>query len=288
MVPKNEKQELDKYDIFLSEQLSKLFPEVEDGGGGGYLGQEDNQEINELPIPELTEILSKIDKVEEPKQPEFFEEGQNKKFEDKVKLIGISTDSMEFLELLQSIFCQEILIENKLKIHIERGNIFFNNLDTNESIYGFFQQQENQPKAKIKYRHFTFTISYKDCFGWLFHGFKGNEDKKYDVLTNKNSKYLFYLFNDYLERIFEPIKPVRHNIITDDDLALEVIQNENWQYFIETILAACKTNNGGINFKNINLIKNSIENITICKPTYLDFHNQISQYLENYKKITSR
>ena len=171
MVPKNEKQDLDKYDIFLSEQLSKLFPEVEDGGGGGYLGQEDNQKINELPIPELTEILSKIDKVEVPKQPEFFEEGQNKKFEDKVKLIGISTDSMEFLEFLQSSFCQELLIENKLKIHIERGNIFFNNLDTNESIYGFFQQQENQPKAKIKHCHFTFTDSYKDCFEWLFRGF---------------------------------------------------------------------------------------------------------------------
>ena len=74
-------------------------------------------------------------------------------------------------------------------------------------------------------------------------------------------------------------------------MALEVIQNENWQYFIETILTACKTNNDGINntvdLKNINLIKNSIENITICKPTYLDFYNQISQYLENYKKITS-
>ena len=62
MVPKNEKQDLDKYDINLSEQLSKLFPEVEDGGGGGYLGQEDDQKRNELPIPEVTEILSKIDK----------------------------------------------------------------------------------------------------------------------------------------------------------------------------------------------------------------------------------
>ena len=112
------------------------------------------------------------------------------------------------------------------------------------------------------------------AFSWLFIF---HEDKKYDVLTNKNSKYLFYRFNDYLERIFEPIKPVHHNIITNGDLALEVIQNENWQYFIETILAACKTNNGGINLKNINLIKNSIENITICKQTYLNFYNQISQ-----------
>ena len=34
MVPKNEKQDLDKYDIHVSEKLSKLLPEVEDGCGG--------------------------------------------------------------------------------------------------------------------------------------------------------------------------------------------------------------------------------------------------------------
>ena len=36
-------------------------------------------------------------------------------------------------------------------------------------------------------------------------------------------------------------------MIADDGIALGVIQNENWQYFIETILTACKTNNGSIN-----------------------------------------
>ena len=74
-------------------------------------------------------------------------------------MIVLSTDSIEFLEFLQSSFCQELLIENKLKIHIESRNILFDNLDTNESIYGFFQQQENRSKAKIKHRHFTFTDS---------------------------------------------------------------------------------------------------------------------------------
>ena len=71
-------------------------------------------------------------------------------------------------------------------------------------------------------------------------------------------------------------------------MALEVIQKENWQYFIETILTACKTNNSGINntvdLKNINLIKNYIENITICKQTYFNFYNEISQYLEKTMK----
>ena len=93
------------------------------------------------------------------------------------------------------------------------------------------------------------------------------------------------MINDCLERLPQAIKPVHHGIITDNDLALEVIQNEDWELFIETILTACKTNNGGIkktiNLKNINLIKNSIENITICKQTYLNFYNQILQYLTN-------
>ena len=102
-----------------------------------------------MPIPDLTEILSRIDKGEVPKQLEFFEGGQNKEFEGKVKLIGLSTDFTEFLEFLQSSFCQKLLIEIKLKIHIESGNNFFNNLDTNKCMI-FFQQQENESKAKIR------------------------------------------------------------------------------------------------------------------------------------------
>ena len=125
-----------------------------------------------MPIPELTETLSKIDKGGVPKQLEFFEGGQNKEFEDKVKLIGLSTDSIEFLEFLQSSFSQGLSIENKFKIHIESRNIFFENLDANESIYGFFQKQENQTKAKIKHCYFTFIDSYEGCFEWLVHGLR--------------------------------------------------------------------------------------------------------------------
>ena len=82
-----------------------------------------------------------------PKQLELFEGRQNKKFEDKVKLIGLSKDSREIIDFLQSSFCQEVLVENKVKINIRSRDIFFNNLDMNESIY-CFQQQENQSKPK--------------------------------------------------------------------------------------------------------------------------------------------
>ena len=63
----------------MTEQLSRLFPEVEDSGGkSGSQDNNDHQKINESPIPELTDILSKIDKGEVPKQLEFSEGAQNK------------------------------------------------------------------------------------------------------------------------------------------------------------------------------------------------------------------
>ena len=81
----------------MTEQLSRLFPEVEDSGVKfGSQDNNDHQKIDESPIPELTDILSKIDNGEVPKQLEFSEGRQNKKFENKVKLIGLSTDLSNF------------------------------------------------------------------------------------------------------------------------------------------------------------------------------------------------
>ena len=93
LIPKNEKQDLDKYDLHLSEQLSKLFPEVE-ADSGKNVSQDNNngQKINELPILEVTEILSKIGKGEVPKKLNFLKEVKTE-FEDKVKLIRLLTDS---------------------------------------------------------------------------------------------------------------------------------------------------------------------------------------------------
>ena len=130
MVPQSKKEELDKLDLHLSTQLSNLFPEVEDVTK--IIDDKNDEKIDELLIPQLTEILSEIDKGEVPEQLNFCEGGENIEFENRVTSIGLSTDSIQVLDFSQFDFFQEILIQNKLKIHIEIGNIFFNNLDTNE------------------------------------------------------------------------------------------------------------------------------------------------------------
>ena len=56
----------------------------------------------------------------------------------------------------------------------------------------------------------------------------------------KNTKYLLYRFNDLLESTGQPIILIKHSKVTDDYIAAEKIQNQNWQYFIERVLEVFK------------------------------------------------
>ena len=49
-----------------------------------------------------------------------------KKLDDIIRSIGPSSNNLEFLDFLQSDQCKQILVSNKLKIHIETSNIYHN------------------------------------------------------------------------------------------------------------------------------------------------------------------
>ena len=135
----------------------------------------------------------------------------------------------------------------------------------------FFSAQQDPDKTFVDFE-FTFADSYEDYFKWLIVGFDSYEKIKLDALTNKNSKLLFYHFNNFLQQKLRQPKPVRHNTITDR-IAFDRIQNQNWQYLIESILDTCKSNNSGeaIEIKKLKSVENSVENITICKKSISKF-----------------
>ena len=146
---------------------------------------------------------------------------------------------MEFLDFLQWDYCKEILENNDLKIHIETGNIYYKNNETNESIFEFMRNQQDSSKGKINF-NLMYDGNYNDYFRWILNGFDAYEKTKLDLLTFKNTKYLLYRFNDLLESTGQPIILIKHSKVTDDYIAAEEIQNQNWQYFIERVLEACK------------------------------------------------
>lgn len=66
-----------------------------------------------------------------------------------MKSYGLSTDNLEFLDFLQSEICEKILTTNKLKIHVETGNIYYDNNDPSKSIFDFFLKQQDTTKEII-------------------------------------------------------------------------------------------------------------------------------------------
>ena len=60
------------------------------------------------------------------------------------------------------------------------------------------------------------------------------------MLSYKNTKFLFYRFNDLLNQSGHSIKVIKHSAVTDDYIAAEESQNQNWQYFIKQVLEVCK------------------------------------------------
>ena len=99
------------------------------------------------------------------------------------------------------------------------------------------KNQQNSSKGNIKL-DFVYDGNYDNYFCWIFNGFDSYEKSKLDVLSYKNTKFLFYRFSDLLilNQSGRKIKVVKHSGVTDDYIAAEEIQNRNWQYFIEQVL----------------------------------------------------
>ena len=116
-----------------------------------------------------------------------------------------------------------------------------------------------------------FDGSYKKYFNWVLNEFDAPKKTRYDLFTFQNTKYFAYRFNDFQSSIGKPLIKIRHSTVTDNYLAAEEIQNQNWQYFIERTIEACKTKEEmkpGEEF-----LLTTVENTTIAKKSYETFYN---------------
>ena len=228
--------ELDTFDFEISDALNNLFPNIRNH----VKPEEVSVTKPTIDMDELTKILLYTTKDELPPLLNFCTGGENKKFATRATGVGLSSNSNDFIDFIQGVTCSELMKKNKLKIHIDTCNIYYDNTDTNESIYGFLLTQEDDTKKFIDFK-FIYSGSYEQYFNEYLVKINQKNDDALDVLTNKNSKVLFYHYNDLLFNINLDPLPVRHSRISDDEFPTETIQTENWQYFIERILEACQS-----------------------------------------------
>ena len=95
-------------------------------------------------------------------------------------------------------------------------------------------------------------------------------------MTFKTTKNLVYCFNDFLKTMSQPTIKIKHSKVTDDYIAAEEIQNQNWQYFIERVIEVCKSKEIGSTIKKSeDFLLTTVENVTMAKKILRNFlqHN---------------
>ena len=58
-----------------------------------------------------------------------------------------------------------------------------------------------------------------------------------DILSNKNTKYLLYKFNDWIESMGAKIFLIRHTSKVRDEIGLQKIEEKDKQFLVEKTIA---------------------------------------------------
>ena len=188
----------------------------------------------------------------------------------------MTTENINFIDFLQSEYCKEILQNNDLKIHIETGNVYYDDKDTNEFIFEFIQNQQNTSKGIIRY-DFKFNRNFRDYFKWILNEYDAQQKTTFDVLAHKNVKFLVYRYNDLRASGGDELIKIRHSLVTDNYLAAEEVQNQDWQYFIERVLEVYKFNDANLVKPSEKFLLSTIENVTVAKTVYRMIFDTVSR-----------
>ena len=101
------------------------------------------------------------------------------------------------------------MTQNKLSIHVESGDIFYDNHNTDENFYSFLLSQQND-EAGFLPKKFSDKDTFEKYISNFLQNFSIDDQEKPDLLAFKYSKYLFYRFNDFVKFYGNPRYKLLH------------------------------------------------------------------------------
>ena len=164
------------------------------------------------------------------------------------------------------------MTSNRLSIHISSSDIYYENHNTGESIYTFLVDQQNEDKAFIP-KKFAYRNSFEKYISNFLPAFSIDDVEKYDLYANKNSKYLYYRFNEYINGYGGKRKKIKHTQKRKDSIGLKKIEERNKQFLVEKIIHS-------VEFQNpyTNSVEQKPEIIDIVETNY-KIARRVYQYL---------
>ena len=301
--------------VALSKEITKLFPKVKEEelplGQGDFDEFKDEADLDfldktdkyDFPMTEKEEQEIPKPKVKKQQQQQqqtldidldFFAGGDKnsrKLMKTAASYIGeLNPSNRVFLEYLSSHFGERLLTKNKLKIHLESGQFFHNNIITNESIYDFLLKQQDETKREL----YPEVLVGNDFEFYVNELLTNVQDNDYDLHTNSTAKFLLYNCNTL--RLANRLKPlsIRHSQIVNNETAVAILQSNTWGYFVEQLLHFA---NGNISlddfnldddreFERYNVIEKTSDNMNYCKQFYQEVFDDIGYFFQRMIRET--
>ena len=180
------------------------------------------------------------------------------------------------------------MTQNKLSIHVESGDIFYDNHNTGENFYSFLLSQQNDEAAYVP-KKLSYRNSFEVYISTFLQDFSIDDQEKFDLLAFKNSKYLFYHFNYFIKAYGNP----RYNLLYTgkmlDTVGMKKVEEKNKHILIEKIIY-------GVEFENLYKsdserkpeIMSTIEsNYRIARRVYQQLHIDISGIFADFIRSMS-
>ena len=178
-----------------------MFPEIREIVNDDPMKDEENK--IKLLIPNVNTIFSELNNENLFQELKFLM-GSDELLDEAPNRFGhLNTSNCAYINYLSSSSRQDLLERNKVKIHLESGDIFINDNNSKESIY-FLSTQKRQYKAL----HGNWLYDLEDWRFYINDYLANITDDKSDMLTHVNSKFLFYNFNNYQNLIGEETQKV--------------------------------------------------------------------------------
>ena len=111
------------------------------------------------------------------------------------------------------------MTNNSLSLHIENGDIFYNDFNTKQNFYNFAVAQQDESKQFIPKR-ISYPYSFEKYMRNYIPSFSIDEIENLDMLSNKNVKYLLYKFNDWIKSLGAEKVFIRHSSKVNDIVGL--------------------------------------------------------------------
>ena len=118
------------------------------------------------------------------------------------------------------------MTQNKLSIHVDSGEVFYDNHNTGENCYSFLLSQQNDEAAYVP-KKMSYSKSFEEYISKFLQQFSIGIQEKFDLLAFKNSKYLFYRFNDFIKAYGNPRYKLLHTRKMLDMVGVKKIEEKS-------------------------------------------------------------